>query len=188
MRHSKLKYQLNRFTSWRRATVLSMARSLLIHQSITTTKAKALALRPLAEKLITLAKENTLSAKRKAFSLLNDHRLVKVLFDDIGPRFKNFSGGYVRILNLGSRRGDNAEIAIIELTKILKKQPKATKKAKSAKEEPPVKDASEATTISEETKAKTEVAVKEKPPMTQKPNKKFLGGIRNIFKKERDSL
>lgn len=167
---------------------MSMARSLLIHQSITTTKAKALALRPLAEKLITLAKENTLSAKRKAFSLLNDHRLVKVLFDDIGPRFKNFSGGYVRILNLGSRRGDNAEIAIIELTKILKKQPKATKKAKSAKEEPPVKDASEATTISKETKAKTEVAVKEKPPMTQKPNKKFLGGIRNIFKKERDSL
>ena len=188
MRHSKLKHQLNRFTSWHRATVLSMARSLLIHQSITTTKSKALALRPVAEKLITLAKENTLSAKRRAFSLLNDHRLVKALFDDVGPRFKNINGGYIRILNLAPRRGDNADMAVIELTKILKKQPKVSKKSKTAKEEPTVKSAPEGLGTSEETKTKTEVSTKEKPPMTQKPNKKFLGGIRNIFKKERDSL
>jgi len=195
MRHSKIKYQLNRFSSWRRATVLSLARSVFIHQSIKTTKIRARAVKPLIDKLITLAKENTLSAKRRAFRLLNNHRLVSMLFNDIGPRFKNTSGGYTRVMNLGSRRGDNADMAILELTRILKKEPKIPKKIRLAKEDTnksaslPAGPGHAAIEPQETKKQETEAAVKEKPPISTKPTKKFLGGLRKIFKKERrDSL
>ena len=110
MRHKDKRLQLNRFTSWYKATLASMARSVLIYQSIRTTKTKAMAAKPLVEKLITLAKENTLAAKRRAYAILGDHRLVKVLFNDIGPRFAKRTGGYTRVLSLGNRRGDGAQI------------------------------------------------------------------------------
>lgn len=179
MRHAKLRHKINRFTSWRKATLLSLARSLLIHQSIRTTKVKAAAVKPLIEKLITLAKENTLAAKRRAYKILNDHKLVSVLFNDIGPRFNQRTGGYIRVLNLGPRRGDNAKLAILELTEIKKKEIRKPKKEPlPAKEKP-----------AQEIKPRTETAVKEeKHPEKKKPIKKFLGGIRSIFKKERDAL
>lgn len=186
MRHKKAKYMLNnRFTSWRKATLNGLVRNLLIHQSIRTTKSKARALKPLAEKVISLGKANTLSAKRAAYKILGDHRLVSVLFSDIAPRFENRAGGFIRIYNLSRRRGDNAEMAIIELTEIKKKERKIVKKEKAAR---PQSDA--VTPASqEEAKPKTDTAVKgQRPPITQKPPKKFLGGIKNIFKKERDSL
>jgi len=161
MRHRLKRLQLNRNTSWRKATLKSLARNLLIQQSIKTTKTKAKAVKPLADKLISLAKLNTLSARRRAFSILGEHRLVSLLFNDIGPRFKDRIGGYSRIISLGARRGDSAELVILELTEIKKKELK---------------------------KPKTDVAVKQKPPITKKPPKKFLGGLRNIFKKKSDSL
>ncbi|MFH1640383.1 MAG: 50S ribosomal protein L17 [Candidatus Omnitrophota bacterium] len=187
MRHSKSRLQLNRFTSWRKATLISLARNLLIHESIRTTKTKAKAVRPLAEKLISLGKKNTLSAKRQAFSILQDHKLVSLLFSDIAPRFGNRIGGYLRILNLGSRRGDNAKMVVLELIEIRKK-----KKTKKIKTETENKKEQEPEIIKEEPleekKPETGGAVKEKPPITKKPSKKFLGGLRGIFKKERDSL
>ncbi|MCU0665829.1 MAG: 50S ribosomal protein L17 [Candidatus Omnitrophica bacterium] len=189
MRHKKAKNRLNRFTSWRKATLKSMARNLFIYQTMTTTLAKAKAARPVVEKLITLAKEDTLSARRKAYAVLCDHALVKVLFDDIGKRFADRTGGYIRILHLGKRRGDNAQMAIFELTEIKKKEVKKVKKEKEQK-------AVEADKKHEQGQVIDTVAVQppvkpkheEKPVLEKKPQKKFLGGIKNIFKKERDSL
>jgi len=191
MRHAKAKLRLNRFTSWRQATLTSLAKALIIQQRIKTTNAKAEAVKPLIEKLISLGKNNSLFAKRQAYRILGDHKLVSLLFNDIAPRFANRIGGYTRILNFGSRRGDNAQMVILALTEIKEKVPKKPKveaekkeagkpeilKGELAKEQP-----------QEEKKPKTEVAVKEKPPITKKPTKNFLGGLRRIFKKERDSL
>lgn len=186
MRHRKSRSQLNRFTSWRQATLISLARNLLIHEHIRTTETKAKAARPLIERLISLGKKNTLSAKRQAFSILQDHKLVSLLFSDIAPRFANRIGGYIRILNLGPRRGDNARMAVLELMEIRQKKPKKIKAEVEKKQE------QEPETIKkeplEEKKPKAAIAVKEKPPITKKPGKKFLGGLRGIFKKERDSL
>lgn len=188
MRHKKLRLQLNRFTSWRKATLKSELRSLLIYQSIKTTKARALAVKPLAEKLITLAKKNSLFAKRQAYKTLGDHKLVSLLFGDIASRFGNRSSGFTRILNLNARRGDNAKLVILELTEIKKREfshPKKEKVIKPQEEhlELPKEKAAE------ETKPKAQTRVMEKPPIVKKESpKKFLGGLRNIFKKERDSL
>lgn len=179
MRHRKSRLQLNRFTSWRRQTLVSLVSSLFIHQSIQTTRQKAYAVRPLAEKLISLGKENSLAAKRQAYRILGNHQLVSLLFGDIAPRFNHKIGGYTRIFNLGIRRGDNARMAILELTEIKKKERKKT--VKLEKEVKP-----------EETKGVREAkptGVREaKPPITKRPKGKFLGGLRSIFKKERDSL
>lgn len=183
MRHSKKRLQLNRYTSWHKATVKSLARNLLLCQSIKTTRSRALAARPLVENLITMAKENTLAAKRRAYQVLGDHKLVSRLFNEIGLRFKHRTGGYIRIINLENRRGDSANMVIFELSEIVRKE---FKKPKKTEEKKPL-DIKEGL---QEPKPKTENAVKEEkhPESTKKPSKKFLGGIRNIFKKERDSL
>lgn len=181
MRHGKSKYQLNRFTSWRRATLISTAKNIISCQQIKTTKIKAKAVKPLIEKLITLAKENTLAAKRRAYALLGDHNIVKTLFNDIGPRFKNRAGGYTRTILTQRRRGDNAETAILALTEIKKELPRPKKTVK------PQQDSQQEPIAPEQPKI-TETPKKEKPPLQKKPTKKFFGGIRNIFKKERDSL
>jgi len=191
MRHAKAKLELNRFTSWRQATLTSLARALIIHERIKTTQAKAKAAQPWIEKLISLGKNNSLFAKRQAYKILGDHKLVSSLFNDIAPRFAHRIGGYTRILNLDLRRGDNAQLVILALTEIKEKVPKKPKveaekkeagKPQILKEEPPKEQPPE------EKKPKLEIAVKEKPPITKKPTKKFLGGLRRIFKKERDSL
>ncbi|MCX5709597.1 MAG: 50S ribosomal protein L17 [Candidatus Omnitrophica bacterium] len=180
MRHSKKKHQLNRYTSWHRATMVSMARNMLIYQSMHTTLARAKAARPLVEKLVSLAKANTLAAKRDAFQILGDHKLVSALFKDIGPLFAKRQSGFTRTIGLGKRRGDNAEIVIFELTEKIIKEPKKHKKEKPAK---PAEEATE--TTAQEQKAVAHPETKEKPPIEKKPSKKFLGGLKNIFKKER---
>lgn len=183
MRHAKARYQLNRFTSWRKATLLSLAKNLLIHQSIKTTKPKAKAATALIDKLINLAKLNTLSARRQAYRILGDHKLVSLLFNDIGLRFNRKTSGFTRIIGLGQRQGDNAKLVIWELTEIKKKEPVKPKKEVEPEKEEIIKEEKP-----KEQKPKTEVAVKEKPPVSKKPAKKFFGGLRKIFKKERDSL
>lgn len=189
MRHKKKRLQLNRFTSWQKATLKSLARNLLIYESMRTTLHRAKALRPLAEKLISLAKANTLSAKREAFTILGDHKLVSLLFNEVGPRFANRGSGFTRIINLVNRRGDDAKMVIFELTE-LKPKVKKVKKSKETRPEEVKKSGEEVKDrVIEEKKPETQAEVlKEKPPVTKKPSKKFLGGIRNIFKKERDSL
>ena len=190
MRHKKQKHQLNRFTSWHKSTINSLARNLLIHQSINTTLSRAKAVRPLVEKLISLAKKNTLAAKREAVKTLLDHKLVSILFNDIGPRFSKRVGGYTRIINLGARRGDDAKLVIFELTEIKEKNIKKPKKEKEAKPTDVVGEQNIEEVKPQEPKASTKEKEKEKgkPPVTKKPTNKFLGGIRGIFKKERDSL
>jgi large subunit ribosomal protein L17 len=190
MRHRKAKFLLNRFTSWRKATLVSLAKNLLIHQSIRTTLAKASATKPFVDKLISLARDNSLAAKRQAYKILGDHKLVSLLFNDIALRFTNRTGGYTRILRLGQRRGDNAQLVILELTEIKKKERKKPKKEKEKEIKVPEEKKPEEIKekLVEEKKPQAEVAVKEKPPITKKPTKKFLGGLRKIFKKERDSL
>ena len=195
MRHKQARLQLSRFTSWHKATLKSLAMSLFIHQSIRTTKAKAKAVKPQVEKLITFAKSNTLAAKRQVYKILGDHQLVSLLFKDIAPRFSS-KGGYTRIINLGNRRGDNASMVILELTQVIKKEKKRPAKKKKEAEVGPREDipavAKEKPVEEEkkqEKKPKVATAVetkeKEKPPITRKPSKKFLGGLRNIFKRER---
>lgn len=191
---------MNRSTSWRKATLKSLVRSLLIYQRIETTLSKAKALRPVAEKIISLAKKDSLSNKRMVYKILGDHKLVSELFNETAKRFNNRTGGYLRILKLGNRRGDNAQLALVELTE-LKKEEKKKKKGKSEKvqkekkpavlEAPKEKKAEEKKTEekkTEEKAVKQDTAVKEKPPISKKPTKKFLGGLKGIFKKERDSL
>jgi len=192
MRHNNARHQLNRFSSWRKATLISLARSILLYQSIKTTEAKAKAARPLINQLITLAKQNTLTAKRRAFQILSDHKLVSMLFSEIGPRFANRASGFTRILHFSQRRGDNAKIVLLELTETKKKEIKKPKKDKAKEKETHTLEESALSGHVQKpesvTHTKTETATKEKPPVTKKPTKNFLGGLRGIFKKERDSL
>ena len=192
MRHAKHAYSLNKSFSLRKALVISLAKNLLKYQRIKTTKNRAKATRVVVEKLITMGKEGSLAKKRMAYEVLGDHKLVSLLFSDIAPRFKTKTGGYTRILNLGTRRGDSADMVIFELTQIkeIKKKLVSKKEAKPVSEE--IGDESPKEKIAPEDKPKIETAVAEKAtekhPSHNKPAKKFLGGIRNIFKKERDSL
>lgn len=115
MRHSVAQKKLGRSTPHRRAMLRNMATSLFRYERLETTVEKARALRPVAEKLITLARRNSLPARRKAFGYLMDKSIVHKLFEDIAPRFKARPGGYTRILKTGTRAGDAANMALIEL-------------------------------------------------------------------------
>ena len=115
MRHRKKGRALSRTVSHKKATLRNMATSLFQHERIETTTAKAKELRPFAERLITLGKRGDLHARRLAGRQIADREVLGKLFDDIGPRFSERPGGYTRILKLGTRRGDAAEMALIEL-------------------------------------------------------------------------
>jgi len=115
MRHRKKGRKLNRTASHRRAMLRNMATSLFLHERIETTTAKAKELRPYAERLITLAKRGDLHARRLAAARMQDRDVVGKLFDELGPRYSDRPGGYTRILKLGARKGDAAEMALIEL-------------------------------------------------------------------------
>ena len=126
MRHAKAGRRLGRKTSHRIAMFRNMVTSFFNHEKITTTDSKAKELRPIAEKLITLAKRGDLHARRLAASYIRDTKTVAKLFTQIAPRYQERDGGYTRIIKLGIRPGDNAEISIIELVEeaLVKKAPK----------------------------------------------------------------
>jgi large subunit ribosomal protein L17 len=115
MRHGFAKRRLNRTTSHRKAMFKAMMCSLFEHERIKTTLPKAKELRPIAEKMITMARKGTLHARRMAIARLQKTEVVGKLFDDIAVRFKNRPGGYIRIIRAGYRYGDAAPMAIIEL-------------------------------------------------------------------------
>ncbi len=115
MRHRKKGRKLSRSPSHRRATMRNMAAALFRHERIETTTARAKELRPFAERLVTLAKRGDLHARRLAAERLYDKEVLGKLFSDIGPRFADRPGGYTRILKLGARRGDAADMSLIEL-------------------------------------------------------------------------
>ena len=114
MRHGKVHRKLNRTAEHRKAMFANMAASLIKHEQIITTQPKAKELRPIVEKLVTLAKKGGLSARRQALAEIRDVGQVKKLFDVIGPRYKERNGGYTRIMKAGFRYGDNASKAVIE--------------------------------------------------------------------------
>ena len=117
MRHGIAGNRLSRNRSLRKATVRDIAKATLIHQRICTTITKAKEAHKLVEQLITLGKKGELAHRRRAFAILCDHRLVSDLFNRTSPRFKNRVGGYTRIIPVaGLRRGDNAQLAYLELT------------------------------------------------------------------------
>jgi large subunit ribosomal protein L17 len=115
MRHRKSGRKLNRNSSHRKAMFRNMAVSLFDHELIKTTLPKAKELRRVAEPLITLAKEDSVANRRLAFSRLRDKDVVKKLFEELGERYKERPGGYLRILKCGFRKGDNAPMAYVEL-------------------------------------------------------------------------
>lgn len=118
MRHKKAGRKLNMNSSMRKAMFRNLAKSLLVHESIRTTEARAKELRKVVERLVTYALKNTVAARREAYKVLGNHALVQRLFDEIGPRYAGGGGGYTRVIKLGMpRTGDCAPLAIIEFTK-----------------------------------------------------------------------
>jgi large subunit ribosomal protein L17 len=135
MRHRKAGRKLNRTWEHRKAMFRNMCRSLLVYERIRTTEPKAKELRMVVERLITLTKSNDLHSRRQAFKVLENHTLVKKLFDEIGPRFAGVPGGYTRVVKLGlPRAGDSAPMAIIELTRMAAPAEKGEGEGKQGKE------------------------------------------------------
>lgn len=136
MRHLKSGRQLGRNSSHRKAMFRNMVVSLLDHESITTTDAKAKELRRYADKLITLGKRGTLHARRRARVMANDKEVLQKLFTTLAERYKDRPGGYTRIVKLGLRPGDSAPLSVIQLVEEeMPKRKKSAKKGKAAKKE-----------------------------------------------------
>ena len=114
MRHGFTKRRLNRTSSHRKAMFRALSCSLVEHEQIKTTLPKAKELRPIVEKLITMAKGGSLHARRMAVARLQNNNVVKKLFEELAPRFSNRAGGYTRIMKAGYRYGDSAPMAVIE--------------------------------------------------------------------------
>jgi len=135
MRHRVKGKKLKRDTSQRMALLRNLVTSFLEKERIKTTLAKAKATRPIAEKMITLAKKNTLHTRRLALRFIYKKEVVKKLFDELGPRFSERPGGYTRIVKIGPRAGDGAEMAVLELVGTeFKKKTKKKSAAEKAKE------------------------------------------------------
>lgn len=115
MRHGMSGRKLNRTSQHRKAMFANLAAALFKHEQITTTLPKAKDLRPIAERILTLAKRGDLHARRQAYAFLRDDAVVAKLFATLGPRYKERNGGYTRVLKAGFRYGDAAPMAIIEL-------------------------------------------------------------------------
>ncbi len=171
MRHAKRVKKLGRTKEHRKAMLANMAASLLANIQIRTTLVKAKEVKKVVEKLITLGKRGDLHARRLAYDVIRDRKLVKKLFDEIAPEFTNRTGGYSRVLKLGRRKGDGAHVAVVEL---LMKKPVAVEKEKGKKEkgkakepEAPVKKPKE----KKEKKEKKEEKPKAKPKTKGKKKK-----------------
>ncbi|TDG35545.1 50S ribosomal protein L17 [Pedobacter changchengzhani] len=140
MRHGKKHNHLGRTTSHRKAMLANMASSLILHKRITTTLAKAKALRVYVEPIITKSKNDTTHSRRTVFAYLQDKEVVTILFREIAEKVANRPGGYTRIIKLNNRMGDNAEMALIELVDYntvygkdveVKEEKKTTRRGKS---------------------------------------------------------
>jgi large subunit ribosomal protein L17 len=137
MRHLKGTKKFNRTTAHKKAMFSNMLVSFFSHESIKTTTTKAKELRKISEKIITRAKEPTLHNKRIVLKKIKDRDVVAKLFDEIAPRYKNLPGGYTRIIKLGDRMGDGAELSLIELVSVQSKpehKPKGKKKEEEKEE------------------------------------------------------
>ncbi|MCD6246434.1 50S ribosomal protein L17 [candidate division WOR-3 bacterium] len=172
MRHRKKTKKLGRKTAHRKALLSNMAISLIKHKSIQTTTVKAKVLRSYIEKLITMAKKDTIAARREVYSKVHSRDIVKILFDEVAPKFADKEGGYTRITKIGFRKGDGAETALIEL--LLEKEEKKPKKTekksakKTTKEKVEKKGVKKETEESKEPKAEKEEIAVEKEAKKEK--------------------
>ncbi len=190
MRHRRKTHKLGRTKSHRQATLQNMANQMILHKQIRTTLAKAKAARGHLERLITHGKKDTVAARRLVFKFLQNHQLVKQLFDEIVPTYSDRNGGYTRIIKLGKRKGDGAEMAILQFvgfepliidekkdsgkkskkkaTTGKKKAPKKTKEpaaapAETEAQEPVESEVTETVEESKEAEEKTETQPEEAP-------------------------
>ena len=149
MRHRKSGRQLSRNSSHRWALIRNLITSLLRVEKIQTTDAKAKELRRWADRVITLGKEGSLHARRQVLGIVQDKAVVRKLFDTIAPRFKERPGGYTRIIKIGWRRGDAAQMSLIELVAgadetAAKGKSSGAKKSRRARRKQPAKEAAAA--------------------------------------------
>lgn len=184
MRHRKRSGRLSRRTGHRKALLRNLVSSLLIHQEVLTTLAKAKEARRLADRLISLGKKGDVHHRRLAFSVLGDRSLISLLFAEIAPRFKNRPGGYTRIIRTSNRGGDGAQLAILELTEKrveeLKPRTKPAKERRAAPEAQPPKEA--VRPPEERPRLKEKERPKErKKGVEEKPKARFLRGLRKFF-------
>ena len=175
MRHHKRGRKFNRNSSHREAMFRNMAVSLLRHEQLATTLPKAKELRRVAEPLITLAKTASLANRRLAFSRLRDREMVGKLFDDLGVRFKDRPGGYLRILKTGYRRGDSAPMALVQLTE--------QRAAETAVAEPAADGVTAAAAEPKETKAKGAKSAKGKAKSENRAPKRKTSKTKSKTKK-----
>ena len=169
MRHQKKTIKLGRTAEHRKALLANQVCSLIEHQRIKTTLAKAKAVRPLAERMVTLGKSGSLHARRTALATLHQKNAVKKLFDDIAPRSAERNGGYTRIVKLGQRMSDSAPMAFIEwvdMAEVAEEKPAKEKKAKPKAAEPKPKrtETEPAEPKGEEPATREEPAAKEEKP------------------------
>ena len=167
MRHRKLKTKFARQPGHRKETLKGMAKAVLIHQRIRTTRVRAKEAKKVVERLITTAREDTLAARRKVFSLLRDETLVSKLFKEIAPRFSGINGGYTRIIPYDFRKGDGANMVFLELTKKVEVvKLKKEKKGKKAQTPEPKKPEAEKPKVRPVAHVAPEIAPKVKEEKT----------------------
>jgi large subunit ribosomal protein L17 len=176
MRHQKKTIKLGRTAEHRKALLANQVCSLIEHQRIKTTLAKAKAVRPLAERMVTLGKNGSIHARRTALATLRQKNAVKKLFDDVAPRSAERNGGYTRIVKLGQRKSDSAPMAFIEwvdMAEVVEEKPSEDKKAKRKEAEPkPKKTEPEAAAPKEVEAAAEEEKPAEAPAPAEEPKPK----------------
>lgn len=179
MRHQKKTIKLGRTAEHRRALLANQVCALIQHQRIKTTLAKAKAVRPLAERMVTLGKNGSIHARRTALAVLRQKSAVKKLFGDISQRSAERNGGYTRIVKLGARKSDSARMAFIEWVdaeQVAEEKPRKEKKAKREEPElkPQQKKAEAEQSTREEPKAEAPAPKEEKPaaPPAEEPKPK----------------
>jgi large subunit ribosomal protein L17 len=172
MRHQKKTIKLGRTAEHRKALLANQVCSLIEHQRIKTTVAKAKAVRPLAERMVTLGKNGSIHARRTALATLRQKKAVKKLFDDIAPRSAERKGGYTRIVKLGQRKSDSAPMAFIEwvdMAEVVEEKPAEQKKAKRTEAEAKPKKIEPETATAPVPKEEESAAKEEKPAETPAP-------------------
>ena len=145
MRHHKSGRKLGRDASHRKALYANLTGALIEHGRIKTTVAKAKEVRPVAEQMITLGRRGGVHARRQALKFLRSQDVVHKLFDDVGPRFKDREGGYSRIVRIGPRLGDAAEMAYLELVDFTPEAPRPRRRREEPVEEPVEEETAAAT-------------------------------------------
>ena len=170
MRHAKLNQRLSKPSDHREAMVDNLVKSLIEHGQIRTTHARAKVAQRLADRLVTLGKDGSIHARRRAFRVLQNRTLVHALFVDIAPRFVDTPGGYTRVLRLGYRRGDGAQQAVLAFTRLPALQPAVPTAPKTPQAPKP---------------APAPQRPKAEAPDSSKKSKGLLGGLRDLWTRKK---